>query len=205
MFSDLLRDDVFRLETPRLWLRWPRMADAPAMVKYAGEKPVAEMTAHVPYPYLPVEAEKFIFASRAGNMAGEKITLALTRKGKLRPAEVIGIAGVRKVRDGKAAIGYWLGTPFHKQGLMSEAASALVDLAFRTGDFDELAAETMVHNLASQRVLEKCGFSFLDTGPVHWPVRGGDVQRIRYRLDRENWTQRAHTIAHPPNTISPAA
>ena len=28
MFPDLTRDDVFRLETRRLWLRWPRAADA---------------------------------------------------------------------------------------------------------------------------------------------------------------------------------
>jgi hypothetical protein len=30
MFPDLLRDDVFRLETRRLWLRWPRAAEETA-------------------------------------------------------------------------------------------------------------------------------------------------------------------------------
>ena len=38
MFPDLTRDDVFRLETRRLWLRWPRLADAQAIVRLAGEK-----------------------------------------------------------------------------------------------------------------------------------------------------------------------
>ncbi len=28
MFPDLTRDDVFRIETKRLWLRWPRIQDA---------------------------------------------------------------------------------------------------------------------------------------------------------------------------------
>ena len=28
MFPDIARDDVFRLETQRLWLRWPRVSDA---------------------------------------------------------------------------------------------------------------------------------------------------------------------------------
>ena len=28
LFHDLTRDDVFRLETRRLWLRWPRLASA---------------------------------------------------------------------------------------------------------------------------------------------------------------------------------
>ena len=27
MFPDLARDDAFRLETARMWLRWPRFAD----------------------------------------------------------------------------------------------------------------------------------------------------------------------------------
>ena len=45
MFPELTRDDVFRLETRRLWLRWPRMADASAILRQAGEKAVAEMTA----------------------------------------------------------------------------------------------------------------------------------------------------------------
>ena len=36
MFPELTRDDVFRLETRRLWLRWPRMADANAILRLAG-------------------------------------------------------------------------------------------------------------------------------------------------------------------------
>jgi hypothetical protein len=64
MFPDLTRDDVFRLETRRLWLRWPRLADAQAITRLAGEKAVAEMTARIPHPYTPEEAERFIFQAR---------------------------------------------------------------------------------------------------------------------------------------------
>ena len=53
MFPDLTRDDVFRLETRRLWLRWPRHADVQAIVRLAGETAVAEMTASIPHPYPP--------------------------------------------------------------------------------------------------------------------------------------------------------
>ena len=38
MFPDLTRDDVFRLETRRLWLRWPRLADVQAIVRQRGTK-----------------------------------------------------------------------------------------------------------------------------------------------------------------------
>src|SRR5919112_4375433 len=60
MFPDLTRDDVFRLETRRLWLRWPRHADGQAIVRLAGEKAVAEMTALIPHPYPPEGATSFV-------------------------------------------------------------------------------------------------------------------------------------------------
>ena len=46
MFPDLTRDDVFRIETPRLWLRWPVVADSVAIcARSRAKKEVAEMTA----------------------------------------------------------------------------------------------------------------------------------------------------------------
>lgn len=195
MFSDLLRDDIFRLETARLWLRWPRMADVQSIVRYAGEKQVAQMTAAVPHPYTVAEAEKFVFSCRAGNASGNQIALALTRKGK--PAEAIGMIGIHETRPGHALMGYWLGRPFHGQGLMSEAAEAMVDLAFRAGQLETLNAEALVENEASRAVLEKCGFSYVESGPIHLPVRGGVFQRSRYRLDRNAWAARFDSPAYP--------
>jgi RimJ/RimL family protein N-acetyltransferase len=206
MFSDLLRDDIFRLETARLWLRWPRMADAQSIVRYAGEKQVAQMTATVPHPYSREEAEKFIFSCRAGNAAGRQIALTVTRKGK--QGEAIGMIGIHETRPGHAFMGYWLGSPFHGQGLMSEAAEAMVALAFRASDLETLDAEALVENAGSRRVLEKCGFAYVDSGPVNLPVRGGVFQRARYALDRNAWAIRsaspAHTIVQPAITGSAA-
>lgn len=197
MFSDLLRDDIFRLETPRLWLRWPRMADIQSIVRYSGEKQIAEMTASIPHPYTRADAEKFVFACRAGNAAGNQVALALTRKG--RPAEVIGMIGVHETRPGHAFIGYWLGSPFHGQGLMSEAAGGLIDLAFQAGDLNVLTATALAANPASRRVLEKRGFAGADT--VRAEHRGAMADMINFRLDRESWAARmgeaAAASAHP--------
>ncbi len=203
MFSDLLRDDVFRLETARLWLRWPRMADAPSLVRYAGEKQVAEMTASVPHPYTQPEAEKFIFACRAGNAAGNQLALALTRKGK--PAEAIGIIGIHETRPGHAFIGYWLGLPFHGQGLMSEAVAAMIDLAFRAGDVESVDADALVENAASRRILEKSGFMPAGIGPVNLPVRGGVFQRASYHIERSDWQAKNMALTHTPGEVGTAA
>ena len=60
MFPDLARDDVFRIETARLWLRWPRIGDAAAMHKYGSQWEVARYTDRIPHPYPPGSAERFI-------------------------------------------------------------------------------------------------------------------------------------------------
>ena len=70
MFPDLTRDDVFRLETRRLWLRWPRLADAQAIVRFAGEKAVAEMTARIPHPLTIGDVESFVLRTRRDNAEG---------------------------------------------------------------------------------------------------------------------------------------
>jgi len=92
MFPDLTRDDVFRLETRRLWLRWPRLADVQALVRLAGEKAVAEMTGRIPHPYTPEHADRFVFETRRNNANGHGLTLVITPKG--RPNAAIGAVGI---------------------------------------------------------------------------------------------------------------
>src|SRR4051795_4801193 len=111
MFPDLTRDDVFRLETRRLWLRWPRLADTQAIVRLAGDKAVAEMTALIPHPYPPDGAERFVFEARKGNAEGTGLQMAITPKGK--PNALIGLVRIGPAHDGTTLphLGYWLGVP----------------------------------------------------------------------------------------------
>jgi RimJ/RimL family protein N-acetyltransferase len=180
MFPDLLCDDVFRLETARLWLRWPRSSDVPALCKLGGERELAQMTDSIPHPYTPQDASNWVFASRAGNSSGDAIVLALTLKE--RPADAIGAIGLHGGRAKGLMLGFWLGRPYHGRGLMSEAASALVDLAFKLGVVTEIHARIRVENAESRRVLEKCGFTSDGRGPVDLPARGGVFVCERYIL-----------------------
>jgi len=57
-----------------------------------------------------------------------------------------------------AEIGYWLGEPFWGRGIMTDAISAIVPVAFERFAIVRLQAGVFATNPASMRVLEKCGF-----------------------------------------------
>lgn len=185
MFPELARDDVFCIETRRLWLRWPRMADAEAVVKYAGEKAVAEMTARIPHPMTRDHAVAFILGARQANAEGEALSLAIAPRN--RPNDLIGVVSIMRNRSTETALGYWLAIPFWGQGLATEAAQALVDITFDITRTPTLNATVVPLNGASRRVLEKCGFAFAGAGMHDAPARGGAQPVDHFRLDRSTW------------------
>lgn len=186
MFPDLTRDDVFRLETRRLWLRWPRLADARAIQVLAGEKAVAEMTAQIPHPYPDAEAERHIRACCRDNADGSSLALVIAPVG--RPGDVLGMV---RIGPGPASplphLGYWLGVEAWGSGFATEAAQAMIDAFFAYTEGRELCASARVINPASRRVLEKCGFSFRGSGLVALKARGGVFPSDEFDLDRRMW------------------
>jgi len=59
---------------------------------------------------------------------------------------------------GLAEIGYALSTPFQRRGLMAPALRQLLDELFATTPLSRIEARCSIENVASQDVLERCGF-----------------------------------------------
>ena len=164
MFPDLTRDDVFRIETRRLWLRWPMAKDRDAILKLAGDRAVAEMLARVPHPLPAPVVDTFLLQARAENAAGTGLTLALARRSA--PASLIGVIGIHPGPEGVPELGYWLG------GM-------------------ELASSARTVNPASRRVLEACGFAQTGVATRPFPAWGADLPVDLFHLDRARWQARA--------------
>lgn len=183
MFPEITHDDVFRLETERMWLRWPRMSDAGAVARGAGDPEVAGQTANIPHPYHVRDAEQFIRRARAENESGQGLVLALAFKGQ--PSEAIGIIGVHGSEfRGTAHLGYWLARECWGQGLMTEAARVFVDMIFGVSSLGEILCDALPGNLPCRRVQEKLGFADLGEVTIDAPARGGSLTARRTRLSR---------------------
>jgi RimJ/RimL family protein N-acetyltransferase len=188
MFPDIARDDVFRLETKRLWLRWPRVADAKAIARYSSRWEVARMTSRIPHPYPAGEAERFIFTAREANALGRDLILVIAPiRGKREP---IGMISLESRLQGRLTIGYALAPEVWGKGLATEAALAAIEAGFALTNAVEMLATAHVENPASRRVLDKCGFAHTGTGLEGAPARGGMVPCDRFRLERAVWASR---------------
>lgn len=183
MFPEITHDDIFRLETERMWLRWPRLSDAETFTQFAGDPEVSARTANIPHPYNLRDAEQFIRRARAENESGQGLVLALAFK--RTPNDAIGVIGAHGSDfRGTALLGYWLGRPFWRQGLMTEAARGFVDLIFGVTSLGEIVCDALPDNLASRRVQEKLGFVSLGEIEIDAPARGGRMKVERTRLSR---------------------
>ncbi|MHB2209407.1 GNAT family N-acetyltransferase [Methylobacterium sp. CM6257] len=185
MFPDLTRDDVFRIETQRLWLRWPTAKDRDAILKLAGTPSVAEMLARVPHPLPAPAVDTFLLQARSANAAGTALILALAQRSA--PARLIGLISIEGESGSVPELGYWLGEPHWGAGLMREAVSGVCHAFFAYAGGAEIAASARIINPASRRVLEACGFAHVGTDIRPFPARGEDLPVDLFRLDRQRW------------------
>lgn len=174
------------LDTARLRLRAPRLEDAEAVARGAGEWDVARFTANIPHPLDAGMVAPFLadLGRKAAN--GEAYVMLMERR---LDREVIGAIGFEH-KDGGAEIGYWVAKPYWGSGYATEAALRLLRLIFRNFDMPWVAAEVLPENVASIRVLEKLGFASEGEVARELPARGRSASLVRYRLTRATWAAR---------------
>jgi RimJ/RimL family protein N-acetyltransferase len=186
MMPDLFRDDVLTLETPRLFLRWPKVEDVPVLAQLAGNRTLSEMTGIIPHPYSQDLAARYVGDARQWNAEGSKLKLAIVERQD--PEQMIGMIGLRITQPDEASMGYWLGQRFWGRGYATEAAQALVDLGFMFTGLQQQVAAVRVINPASRRVLERCGFQPTGSDFLSLPAWNGAVPVETYRLTRSLWS-----------------
>ncbi len=137
-----------------------RIGDEPNLVKYLNNQIIFQNTLHIPYPYSETDAKNWLLtvAEKLEENVGEETQFAI------RHADfgVIGGIGVffHSGRDGhRDELGYWIAEPFRGQGLMTKVILAFSGFQFQIRpQLVRLEAFVFDFNLASLRVLEKCGF-----------------------------------------------
>ncbi len=68
------------------------------------------------------------------------------------------LSNVRRGVSQTCSLGYWIGAPFARQGLMTAGVRAVIPFVFETLRLHRLEAACLPDNVASIGLLRKCGF-----------------------------------------------
>jgi RimJ/RimL family protein N-acetyltransferase len=166
------------LETERLLLRRPTLADVKAITRLANDRRIAENT-RLPHPYSQDHAVDFV-----RSIANEKRDAVFLIENNFTP---IGMVGVEWRGDEKPELGYWLGVEYWGQGFATEAARAAIDFTFEEFDVDVVKSGARVANPASRNVLEKCGFQWNGVELHRFQSLGSSTPVDTFRLTGGIW------------------
>ena len=168
------------LETERLMLRRPTLADVKAIARLANDRRIAENTRRLPHPYSPDHAIEFV-----RGMANDRPETVFLIENNFVP---IGMVGIDWREPEAPELGYWLGVEYWGWGFGTEAARAAIDFTFEEFDIEHLLAGARVTNPSSRNILEKCGFQARGVELHRFEALGSSTPVDRFRLSRSVWS-----------------
>lgn len=169
------------LKTDRLILREYERTDVEAVHAYASREDILIYESWGPNNQQ--DSEKFIMEVIALQnqqpRTGFELAITLKENGRL-----IGGCGFRfdKSDHKKGKVGYIIHPDFWRKGYASEAAHALVDHFGRYPSLEYIEATCDELNIASQRVLEKCGFEKIGHIQKHFEMKGRMRGTFLYKM-----------------------
>ncbi|MBD2110973.1 MULTISPECIES: GNAT family N-acetyltransferase [Cyanophyceae] len=165
------------LETSRLWLRQATEADTDAIFSLFSDSRVTRFHNLDVFTQLD-EAKAVIERRRVGFETDRGIRWAIA----LKPNNsLIGSCGFTWDRAlNRAEVGYELASQYWRQGIMTEGLSAILTYGFEVEGLDNIVAEVMLENIASQQLLKKLGFQSQGVLKNHgfWKGRHHDLEQF---------------------------
>ena len=168
------------LETERLTLRRPTLADVKAIARLANDRRIAENSRRLPHPYLQNHAIEFVRA-----LAGDISATVFLIENNHSP---LGMVGIDWREPDAPELGYWLGVEHWGQGFGTEAARAAIDFFFEEFEAEHLMSGARVANPSSRNILEKCGFQWSGVELHRFEALGCSTPVDRFRLSRGVWS-----------------
>jgi RimJ/RimL family protein N-acetyltransferase len=168
------------LETERLALRRPTLADVKAIAHLANDRRIAENTRRLPHPYLQDHAVEFVRA-----MAADRRETVFLIEHVHSP---IGMVGIDWREPELPELGYWLGFEHWGRGFGTEAARAVIDFFFEEFEAEHLISGARVANPASRNTLEKCGFQWSGVELHRFEALGSSTPVDCFKLSRSVWS-----------------
>jgi ribosomal-protein-alanine N-acetyltransferase len=120
-------------------------------------------------------------AALAQQSSGSAVRLAiLDPEGAL--VGTITLASIIRGAFQSCSVGYWLAERAQGRGLATAALREAAHVAFTDLQLHRIQAETLTHNVRSQRVLERLGFHRYGVAPSYMHIAGEWQENVLYQL-----------------------
>lgn len=154
----------FPLKTDRLFIRIPQLSDSSVLFSnYTSDPEVTKFSAWGTHASLQ-ETEQFIKSCLQKLETENELNFCICLL--TDPTFPIGMCKI-KSSSSVASIGYVLAKKYWRQGYATEAMQSICNLLFSTSSITIIEATTDPENIASQAVLKKLGFTYIQTIPQH--------------------------------------
>lgn len=158
-------------------------SDIPALVQNANNKKIADnMTDSFPHPYGPENGKMFIDRVSAGSPAN---VMAIVIDNEACGS--IGAFPQGDINRLNAEFGYWLAEKYWGNGIITEAVKAMVPYVFKNFPIERIFARPFEHNIASQKLLEKTGFTLEARIPKSLIKNGVVMDELIYAIRRNQY------------------
>ena len=175
------------LETPRLLLRLPEMADHPAWAALRRDG------ADFLRPWEPAwSSDHFsrrafrnrVYWAQRAREDGRALALFLIRREDHRLVGAITLDNIRRGPAQSAQVGYWIGPDYARRGYMLEALTATVGYSFAMLDLSRIEAACLAENARSRGLLERAGFRWEGMAEKYLQINGRWRDHLLYAMLR---------------------
>jgi [ribosomal protein S5]-alanine N-acetyltransferase len=146
-------------------------------------------------PWDPLRNDDFFTVETQRTILG--VELGAYERGTMLPLAIvdpdgnlagrININGITRGAFQSASVGYWVSESHNGRGLASAALAEVVDIAFNGLGLHRLQAETLLHNVPSQRVLTRNGFRPFAVAPSYLQIAGEWQDFILFQVLNEKF------------------
>jgi RimJ/RimL family protein N-acetyltransferase len=173
------------IETDRLRIRALRGDDLTNLVALINNWEIARWVSSVPHPYTEADGREWIARVQQDHATGRPLRFAIALRECDRLIGGVGLDGSTGDESDEPALGYWVGQPHWGNGYAREAVAAVIEYGLRTLGMATIRAYTDPSNLASQKVLLRCGLEQVGEIELIRPTRDGARRAPLFRISQQ--------------------
>jgi len=183
------------IEMPRFKLRPTSAADVDDIWPYVSDP---AFTRHMTWNAHKDREETLAVIARQAEELAAGTDIVWTIEHEQRASGMIGLHDItwhmNSWRVDRAELGYWLAPRLAGQGLMTEAASAVIDWGFESLGLHKVTIGCIEENVASKRVIEKLGLRLVGRQEEHAWSNGAWMHRLSYETTVGEWGDLTRTM-----------